>query len=127
VHSGDLPGGVYAEIDGRTHAASQVRGQPYFTLIEGGRRLDRKAADRLYRRTVSALWRGEPVTVWAARTPGTVRVQFAGTDRSRAQALGMRGDRTMWELDVPAGEVTITGVEEVDLENTAGDTAERAN
>jgi hypothetical protein len=44
-----------------------------------------------------------------------VRVQFVGRDPSRARALGMRGDRTMWELDVPPSEVTVTSVDEVDL------------
>lgn len=112
----DLPGGVYAQIDGRLHAASQLRGQPYVTLInDGHRRIDRAAADRVFRRTVSGRWRGEPVTVWAARTPGSVRVQFAGDDPSRARTLGMRGDRTLWELEVLPIEVTVTGVDDVDL------------
>lgn len=115
MDGGDLPGGVFAEIDGRVHAARHVRGQPYVTLIDGTRRIERTATDRLFKRTVSGRWRGEPVTVWAARTPGAVRVQFDGTDWSRARALGMRGDRTMWELDVQPNEVTVTAVDEVDL------------
>ena len=116
MDSGDLPGGVYAEIDGRVHAARHVRGQPYVSLVDDGARvIDRAATDRLFRRTVSGQWRGEPVTVWAARTPGAVLVQFAGRDMNRARALGMRGDRTMWDLDVPPSEVTVTSVDEVDL------------
>ncbi|MEP2373782.1 hypothetical protein [Ilumatobacter sp.] len=113
----DLPGGVYAEVDGRLHTASHLRGHPSVTLTdEGDRLIDRAAADRLFRRTVSGRWRGEPVTVWAARTPGVVRVQFDGDDPRRARAAGMRGDRTTWELDVPPGEVTVTSIDEVELE-----------
>ncbi|HUF98725.1 MAG TPA: hypothetical protein VMM60_11410 [Ilumatobacter sp.] len=116
MDGGDLPGGVYAEIDGRVYAASHVRGQPYITLIDDGTRLiDRAAADRLFGRTVSGRWQGEPVTVWAARTPGTVRVQFDGNDFDRARTLGMRGDRTLWDLEVLPSEVTVTSVDEVDL------------
>ncbi|MEO6571584.1 MAG: hypothetical protein ABIO83_08545 [Ilumatobacteraceae bacterium] len=112
----ELPGGIYAEIDGRLHTARHVRGQPYITLIDDdARRVDRAAVDRLFRRTVSGRWRDEPVTVWRARTPGTVRVQLVDGDPSVATALGMRGDRTMWELDVPPTEVDVTGVDEVDL------------
>jgi hypothetical protein len=99
VGSDDLRGGVYAQVDGRVHAASQVCGQSYVTLIDDGDRLiDRAATDRVFRRVVSGRWRGEPVTVWVARTPGAVRVQLVNADPSRARALGMRGDRTMWEL-----------------------------
>jgi hypothetical protein len=112
----DLPGGVYVEIGGRVHAASHLRGHPYVSLIDDGARLiDRASADRLFRRTVSGRWLGEPVTVWAARSPDAVRVQFAGHDPSRARALGMRGDRTLWELEVPLSEVTVTSVEEVEI------------
>jgi len=113
---GDLPGGVYVAIDGRVQAASHLRGQPYVTLIDDGARvIDRASADRLFRRTVSGRWRGEPVTVWAARTPGAVRVQYVGHDPNVARTLGMRGDRTIWELEVLPSEVTVTSVDEVDL------------
>ncbi len=114
--SDDLPGGVYAQVDGRVHAASHVRGQSYITLIDdGGRRIDRTSTDRMFRRVVSGRWRGEPVTVWVARTPGAVRVQLVDADPRRARALGMRGDRTTWELDVQATDVTVTSVDEFDL------------
>ena len=113
---GDLPGGIYATIDGHVHAARYVRGRPFVTLIDDGDRcVDRADVDRLFRRTVSGRWQGEPVTVWAARSPGTVRVQYDGDDPSRARALGMWGDRTMWELEVVPGEVTVTNVDEIDL------------
>lgn len=115
--SDDLPGGVYTEVDGHVHPARHVTGRATITLIDGVHRvIDRAAADRLYLRTVRALWQDEPVTIWAARTPGTVRVQYEGKDWNRAQALGMRGDRTMWELDVAPSEVTITEISEVDLD-----------
>ena len=111
----DLPGGVYAVVDGRVHPARHVRGRPHITLIDEGRLVDRDAAGRLFLRTVSGQWRGEPVTVWSARDRGAVRVQYAGQDASRARALGMRGDRTMWELEVPPTDVTVTNVDEVDI------------
>jgi hypothetical protein len=112
----ELPGGVYAQIDGRVHAASHVRGRPDVTLVgDGGRVIPCAAAERVFRRTVAGTWRGEPVTIWAARTAGAVRVQLISGDPDRARALGMRGDRTVWELDVLPGEVTITAVDEVDL------------
>ncbi|MEO6122712.1 MAG: hypothetical protein ABIR32_03320 [Ilumatobacteraceae bacterium] len=117
MRSGDLPGGVYAEIDGHVQPARHIRGQRQITLIgDAGRLIDRTAIDRLILRTVSGRWRGEPVTVWSAHDPGAVRVQYVGDDPNRARALGMRGDRTIWELDVPPSEVTITTVEEVDLD-----------
>ena len=112
----ELPGGVCAEIDGSVHAVSRVKGQSYVTLInDGSRRVDRAVAARLFRRTVTGRWRGEPVTVWAARTSDFVRVQYVGDDPSRGRALGMRGDRTVWDLDVLATEVTDIIVDEVDL------------
>ena len=114
--SDQLPGGVYAEIDGSVHAVSRVKGQPYVTLInDGSRRVDRAAAARIFRRSVTGRWRGEPVTVWATPTAGFVRVQYVGDDPSRGRALGMRGDRTVWDLDVPWNEITDITVEEVDL------------
>lgn len=117
MRSGDLPGGVYAEIDGHVHTARHVRGQPYVTLVDDGPRvIDRASVGRLFRRIVSGLWNGEPVTVWAARKRGDVRVQFAGDDLDRARSLGMRGDRTVWDLDVPSSEVTVTHIDEVELD-----------
>ena len=111
-----LPGGVFATIAGRVHPCRRVLGRPTITLVEGDRVVDRSDVERLFRRTISGEWRGEPVTVWAARTPGAVRVTYCGRDWDRAQRLGMRGDRTMWELDVPPSEVTVTSVDEVDLD-----------
>lgn len=111
-----LPGGNYALIGGALHPASYVQGRDHATLLgaDGETSVPLAAIGRLFSRAVHGLWQDEPVTIWRSKQAGLVKLVYAGKDWDRAQAIGMRGDRTMWETDVSPEEVTFLSAEETD-------------